>query len=288
MKGDLTFMKKKIYAICALLLAFAMLFSFAACDAGTTDEDEETTVTAKTEAPESKEAMVEYFNRLINSVKAAKPGMKKSQSQENVSDFICGVEDGERNSTFEKAVPTLKKYILKGVKDTFEESRNAETEYGSDINGIFPIAGQDWSSKLTAAEVSEATLEANDDNSQRTLTIIINEPSADTVAKAFNPLSAENREKAVEEFRTKLKGYISFTDIESMTYTECKIICVINTEDDTIASVEYVTSEKITTTITGEGTLAELGTLPCSFVYTYGEKYELDWVDPSATTTEAE
>lgn len=281
-------MKKKIYAICALLLAFAMLFSFAACDAGTPEEEEETTVKAATEAPEGKDAMVEYFNRLINSVKGKKPAVKKSQSTENVSDFVCGVEDGERNSTFEKAIPTLKKYILKGVKGAFEESRNAETEYGADIKDIFPIAGQDWSSKLTAAEVSDAVLEANEDNSQRTLTITIVEPSADTVAKAFNPLSEKNRKDAVEEFRTKLNGYISFTDIESMTYTECKIICVINTEDDTIASVEYITSEKITTTITGEGTLAELGTLPCSFVYTYGEKYELNWVDPSVTTTEAE
>lgn len=279
-------MKKKIYAVCALLLAFAMLFSFAACDAGTTGEEEETTVKALTAAPKNKDEIVDYFNRLINGVKAQKPGIKKYQSDENVSDFICGVEDGERNSTFEKAVPTLKKYILKGVKGAFEESRNAETKYGDDITGIFPLAGQDWSSKLTAAEITEATLEATEDNGQRTLTIIIREPSADTVSKAFNPLSEENRNAAVEEFRTKLKGYISFTDIESMTYTECKIVCVINTADDKISSVEYFTSEKIATTITGEGTLAELGTLPCSFVYTYGEKYELDWVDPSATTTQ--
>ena len=32
-------------------------------------------------------------------------------------------------------------------------------------------------------------------------------------------------------------------------------------------------------------TLAEIGTLPCSFEYTYGDKYEMDWTDPSTTTT---
>ena len=43
-------MKKKIYAVCALVLVAAMFFSFAACDAGTTDT-EETTVTAMSEMP---------------------------------------------------------------------------------------------------------------------------------------------------------------------------------------------------------------------------------------------
>ena len=101
----------------------------------------------------------------------------------------------------------------------------------------------------------------------------------------FNLGSEEDRAAAVKEFREKLKGYLSFTDIESLTYTECKIICVINTKDNTVASVEYIRTEKITTTITGEGTLAEIGTLPSSFEYTYGDKYEMDWTDPSTTTT---
>ena len=78
---------------------------------------------------------------------------------------------------------------------------------------------------------------------------------------------------------------LNTTDIESLTYTECRIICVINTEDNTVASVEYIRTEKITTTITGDGTLAGIGTLPCSFEYTYGEKYEMNWTDPSTTTT---
>ena len=166
-----------------------------------------------------------------------------------------------------------------------EESRNAETKYGDDLTALFPVSGESWSSRLTAADVESAEIEANDDNSQRTLTLVIKEPSVDLVKKAFNLGSEEDRAAAVKEFRDKLKGYLSFTDIESLTYTECKIICVINTKDNTVASVEYIRTEKITTTITGEGTLAEIGTLPCSFEYTYGDKYEMDWTDPSTTTT---
>ena len=52
-----------------------------------------------------------------------------------------------------------------------------------------------------------------------------------------------------------------------------------------VASVEYIRTEKITTTITGEGTHAEDSTLPARFEYTYGDKYEMDWTDPSTTTT---
>lgn len=277
-------MKKKIYAVCALVLVAAMFFSFAACDAGTTDT-EETTVTAMSEMPVGKEAMVNYYNSVINAIKVKKPAVKKFQSTENVSNVICGTEDGERNTLLEKSVPTLKKFIFDGTKKAFEESRNAETKYGDDLTALFPVSGESWSSRLTAADVESAEIEANDDNSQRTLTLVIKEPSVDLVKKAFNLGSEEDRAAAVKEFREKLKGYLSFTDIESLTYTECKIICVINTKDNTVASVEYIRTEKITTTITGEGTLAEIGTLPCSFEYTYGDKYEMDWTDPSTTTT---
>lgn len=296
MKGDFTFMKKRIYAACALLLVFAMIFSFAACDAGAAEETEATTVQAKTEMPTDKAAIVNYYNSLINAVKVKKPAVKKSQSNENISGVVCGTEDGERNTLLEKSVPTLKKFILSGTKSAFEDSRNAETKYGEDLTQIFPVAGQSWSSMLSVDDVATAECTANEDNSERTLTITLksNQPvgSDETgvideaiVKKAFNLGSVDDRNAAVKEFRDKLSGYISFTDIESLTYTECTIVCVIDTKDDVVKSVEYTRNEKITTTITGEGTLKEIGTIPCSFIYTYGEKYEMDWVDPSVTTT---
>ena len=83
-------MKKKIYAVCALVLVAAMFFSFAACDAGTTDT-EETTVTAMSEMPVGKEAMVNYYNSVINAVKVKKPAVKKFQSTENVSNVILSL-----------------------------------------------------------------------------------------------------------------------------------------------------------------------------------------------------
>ena len=277
-------MKKKIYAVCALVLIAAMFFSFESCDAGTTDT-EQTTVAAMSEMPVGKEAMVNYYNSVINAVKVKKPAVKKFQSTENVSNIICGTEDGERNTLLEKAVPTLKKFVFAGTKKAFEESRNAETKYGEDLTALFPVSGESWSSTLTAADVESAEIEASEDNSSRTLTLVIKEPSVDVVKISFILGSEADRVAAVMEFRDKLKGYISFTDIESLTYTECRIICVINTEDNTVASVEYIRTEKITTTITGDGTLAGIGTLPCSFEYTYGEKYEMNWTDPSTTTT---
>ena len=104
-------MKKKIYAVCALVLVAAMFFSFAACDAGTTDT-EETTVAAMSEMPVGKEAMVNYYNSVINAVKVKKPAVKKFQSTENVSNVICGTEDGERNTLLEKSVPTDRKSVV--------------------------------------------------------------------------------------------------------------------------------------------------------------------------------
>ena len=113
-KGDSTFMKKKIYSVCALLIALAMIFSFAACDSLGAEEETTTEppIVSKTPMPTTTEGVVNYFNSLINTVKAAKPGTKMDQTNKNVSDVICGEE--ERETSFLKArFPLLRSIFSK-------------------------------------------------------------------------------------------------------------------------------------------------------------------------------
>lgn len=277
-------MKKKIYSVCALLIALAMIFSFAACDSFGTEEETTTEppIVSKTPMPTTTEGVVNYFNSLINTVKAAKPGTKMEQTNKNVSDVICGEEDGERNELLESAVPTLKKYILK--------KEGSETQYGEDLLDKFPIKGQTWSSKLTAADVKSAECVENEDNYE--ITIIFNDEENPTQAgihgKAFNIPTDADRQAILDEFREKMKDYISISGIDSITYTECQIFCVVERETDKLISVEYSKNVRIGTTLTGVGTLEEMGTVPCSFTYNYAEKYSFDWTDPEATTVAAE
>ena len=76
------------------------------------------------EMPVGKEAMVNYYNSVINAVKVKKPAVKKFQSTENVSNVICGTEDGERNTLLQRCIPHSK-FIFDGTKRKPEEK--AET-----------------------------------------------------------------------------------------------------------------------------------------------------------------
>ncbi len=276
-------MKKKIYSLCALLIAFAMIFSFAACDSLAPEEETtEPPIISKTPMPTSDEAALNYFNGLINAVKAGKPGTMKEQTNKNVSDVICGEENGERNELLENAFPTLKKYIL-------QSAESVETKYGDDLTEKFPIAGADWSSKLTMADIKSAVCVENEDNYE--LTIILNDEVNPTQAgvhgKAFDIPTDADRQAILKEFQDKTKDYLSISGIDSLSYTECQIFCVIERETDKLISVEYSRNVKIGTTLTCVGTLEEMGTVPCSFKYSYAERYSFDWTDPNAPTTEA-
>ncbi|MBQ2774824.1 MAG: hypothetical protein IJF40_02905 [Clostridia bacterium] len=276
-------MKKKIYSVCALLIALAMVFSFAACDSLKAEEETtEPPIISKTPMPTNDEAALNYFNGLINAVKAAKPGTLYEQTNKDVSDAVCGEEDGERNELIENAFPFLKKYIL-------QSAESVETKYGEDLTEKFPIAGQTWSSKLTAADIKSAACVENEDNYE--LTIILNDEINPTQAgvhgKAFNIPTDADRQAILKEFQDKMKDYITISGIESLTYTECQIFCVIERETDKLISVEYSRNVKVGTTITGVGTLENMGPAPCSFTYKYAEKYSFDWTDPNAPTTEA-
>ncbi len=277
-------MKKKIYSVCVLLIALAMVFSFAACDSFSPDEETtEPPIISKTPMPESNEAALNYFNGLINAVKAAKPGTFYEQTNKDVYDVICGEEDGERNELIEMAFSVLKKYIL-------QSAESVETKYGEDLTEKFPIAGQTWSSKLTAADIKSATCVENGDNYE--LTIILNDEINPTQAgvhgKAFNIPTDADRQAILKEFQDKMKDYVTISGIDSLSYTECQIFCVIERETDKLISVEYSRNVKVGTTLTGVGTLEKVGTVPCAFTYTYAEKYSFDWTDPATTTEAAE
>lgn len=180
--------------ILALLLAFAMLFSFAACGGNeepetTTAPVEESTEAPATDAPsvadpsvadpsvadpsvadpsavdpsapaaampEGTEAIVEYFNTAINGVKTDAKSAKRlySKISLNGSCVLPGVVSG-----------VLK---LLGGADKFigdqlaKNSKGEETYTGAQIKEVFPVEGESYASKLTAADVKNATIAEKD------------------------------------------------------------------------------------------------------------------------------
>jgi hypothetical protein len=130
-----------------------------AAKASETDKEEETTEEAL-KAPQTKEEIVEYYNKVINEVK---PKSKKiTQKYQKIS--LAGP------TTLPSALNGVLKLL--GGADKFIGDQLAKNSQGEAVltdKKAFPVEGETWSSKLTAADVKSAT--CTEKNGVYTITI---------------------------------------------------------------------------------------------------------------------
>ena len=186
-------MSKKILAI---LLAAAMLFAFAACGDDTTGETttttaaeevtdeapveestdapaadtsdvsaeepsaedpstadpsaaESTTEAAATAMPEGKEAIVEYYNTAINNAKKSSKSIHSNYMKHAVAGEITGIP---------KALDSVGQSLIKDNMGEDDSKKNVTWSSAADKNAFFPVEGETYASKLTAADVKSATV----------------------------------------------------------------------------------------------------------------------------------
>ena len=192
-------MSKKIIAI---LLAAAMLFAFAACGDKTSDETttapvettedifaeaddttaapveessaadtsdvseeasaadpsaaESTTEAAAAVMPEGKEAIVEYFNTAINNVKPKSKSIHSNYMVHAVAGEVTGVP-----GVIDTVLGGTGNFIS-GFMGPDDSKANVTWTSAADKNAYFPVEGETWSSKLTAADVKDAKIAEKD------------------------------------------------------------------------------------------------------------------------------
>ena len=186
-------MSKKILAI---LLAAAMLFAFAACVDDTTGEittttaaeevtdeapveestdapaadtsdvsaeepsaedpstadpsaAESTTEAAAIAMPEGKEAIVEYYNTAINNAKKSSKSIHSNYMKHAVAGEITGIP---------KALDSVGQSLIKDNMGEDDSKKNVTWSSAADKNAFFPVEGETYASKLTAADVKSATV----------------------------------------------------------------------------------------------------------------------------------
>lgn len=105
--------------------------------------------------PSGKEEIVKYFNTAVNGVKTG----AKTVEQKEVTNYLAG------KTTISSGIQSI--YKMLGGDDWLdgmlrENSQGAATYTGDQIKAKFPVEGEAYASKLTAADVSNATCtEAN-------------------------------------------------------------------------------------------------------------------------------
>ncbi len=125
----------------------------------TTVADETTTAEATEAAnamPQGKEEIVAAFNKAVNSVKTDSKSVKRSYSKIslNGSPVLPGIVDG-----------ILK--LLGGAENFLNDqlaknSKGEETYTGDQIKAVYPVEGESYASKLTAADVKDAKITEKD------------------------------------------------------------------------------------------------------------------------------
>lgn len=293
-------MKKKILALVSLALVFSFLFAFAGCSGtGTEDEttttttikvktplptdittsvdEESNTITDTTYSPEALAAntvtIFDYFNLHINEVKGAKAAVTMSQDKSigKVSDEEGNSLPLSENEYIAAAISSLDSYML--------HEDGAELKYGEDLAAFLPVKGQSYVSGLTLEDVESAT--CVDNELRRTITLTLKSPALpETIEKAYD---MGNVDDVLAEFK-KAEKYLT-VGTPTLTYRDCQIILTSNIETDEVIEIEYVKNIDVAVDVTGEGTLADVGTVPVNFRYQNKVKYSLDRTDPNATTT---
>lgn len=289
-------MKKTISAIISVVLVFSLIFAFAGCSTTQEEETTTTTINVKTPLPTditssvdeesnvitdttySPEALAantatifDYFNLHVNEIKGVKAKVEMSEDKS-----IGKSKDAEgndiamsENDYVNAAINTLDSYML--------HNESATAEYGDDLVAFMPVKGAEYVSALTLEDVESAT--CVDDGMFRTITLTLKSPALPaTIEKAYD---LGNVDEVMEEFK-KAEKYLTVAQ-PTLTYNDCQILIQANIETDEVTSIEYVKVIDVKTEVTGEGSLANIGTVPVQFRYRNAIKYTIDRTDPSTT-----
>lgn len=206
---------------------------------GNTSTDNNTSAEATTEAAgnnasadkNDKAAIVEEFNKAVNSVKSK----AKTVEQKGVTNYLAGQsETGGLKSIYNMLGGD--EWLDGMLKDN---SQGAATYTGADITAKFPVEGQTWSSKLTAADVKEAT--RSEKNGVITITIV-------TIADEKSENVKVGEGHAPKAFNVVLPGVVndnipgpakSLSGTASMAYPESTAKITVDAKTGNVITADY-------------------------------------------------
>ena len=143
---------------------------------------EEETTEAANAMPEGKEAIVAYFNTAVNNAKAKSKSITSNYMIHAVAGEVTGVP-----GMIDKVLGGTGNFIS-GFMGPDDSKANVTWSSAADKNAYFPVEGETWASKLTAADVKDAKIVEKDGKWVIRLTTVADGKSADIAhGKGHNP-----------------------------------------------------------------------------------------------------
>lgn len=209
-----------------------------AADAGTTDANAPAAdapaadAGATSGAPSTKAEIVDYFNKAVNGVKTG----AKSVEQKSVTNYLSST------TTIPGGIQGI--YNMLGGDEWLDgmlqdNSQGAATYTGADIKAKFPVEGEAYASKLTAADVTNAT--CTEANGVYTIKIT-------TVADAKSDSIKHGQGHAPKAFNVVLPGVVndnipgiavSLVGTASMAYPSSTATITVDAATGKVKTAEY-------------------------------------------------
>ncbi len=191
--------------------------------------EEETTEAAA--MPEGKEAIVEYFNTAINKVKPNSKSIKSNYMIHAVAGEVTGVP-----GMIDTVLGGTGNFIS-GFMGPDESKANVTWTSAADKNAYFPVEGETWASKLTAADVKDAKIVEKDGKWIIRIT---------TVADGVSSNIAHGKGHAPKAFNVVLPAVVD----ENIPAAVAKLFSIGTTEMNYPSSTVQVTVDPATGNVT--------------------------------------
>ncbi|MBQ2846649.1 MAG: hypothetical protein IJE74_00125 [Clostridia bacterium] len=121
--------------------------------ADTSDVSVEETTEAANAMPEGKAAIVEYYNTAINNAKKNSKSIHSNYMKHAVAGEITGIPS---------ALDSIGQSLIKDNMGEDDSKKNVTWTSAADKNAYFPVEGETYASKLTAADVKDAKIVEKD------------------------------------------------------------------------------------------------------------------------------
>lgn len=225
-----------------------------------------------------------YYNQIVNAVKTQKPATEYSENFWVHDDTIQFTDASgnvqKEDSTISKAARLYKDFVMNGVSKSLPKGTTGQ---GENLEDILYLKGSSLVSQLTLADIDEiytsvtAKTEPNSAGdavpTELTRTIEIHLKDTDEAVRR----AISFREPA--DVLAKLnRTENSFTVSEySFIPNSCVITAVFNAATDELISLTYNKNLTVTACVTGEGSLASLGTQTVRFDCGSNMDYHFGW-----------
>lgn len=194
-------------------------------------DPETTTEAPKDKTPQTKEEILALYNEAANRI--------KPQSKAIVSNYTINTQTSDANISSKILQPIANKLISANMgKD--KSKTNVTYTSAADKNKNFPVSGQSWTSKLTTADVSKATITEKDGVYTVTLYLL---PDTTPNIKAGQGHAGKGMSIITKESIVEGAGSAGMRVIEEssikVTFKDCRITAKIDKATGNITDANY-------------------------------------------------